>query len=191
MSEKKELTGLIERVQNGDLEAFGVIYDRYFDRVYAYVFRQVGTPADADDITAGIFLEAIQKIDSFTWRGAGFSGWIFTIARNDVMDFFRKNGGRRRETAMTDEVDRMPSGAETDSQLERKWDEEHLRRAVLMLPDDQQQVILLKLMLNLSNKQVGEILEKSEGAVKALRHRAIKSLKKHMDSDKVNDVCRV
>lgn len=191
MTEKRELSQLIKHVQKGDLEAFGIVYDRFFDAVYAYVYRQVGSAADAEDITSGVFLEVLEKIDGFSWRGGGFTAWLFRIARNDVTDFFRRNGGRRREIAFTEEVERMPSGKQIEHLAEQAWDERHLREAVGRLPAEQQQVVLLKLMLNLSNRQVGDILDKSEGAIKALQHRATKTLKKLMDSEKVNDVCKV
>ncbi|MHB1390141.1 MAG: RNA polymerase sigma factor [Thermoleophilia bacterium] len=176
MSEKRELKKLVHRVQSGDVEAYGILYDRFFDSVYGYVLRQVREPTDAEDIVSGVFLEVLEKIDGFTWRGAGFAAWLFRIARNDVMDHFRRRGSRSRETELTVEIDTMPATEMVEFQAERAWDEQELRTAITRLSEEQQQVILLKLMLNFSNRQIGEVLDKSEGAVKALRHRAMLSL---------------
>lgn len=180
MSEKRELAKLVKRVQKGDVEAFGLIYDRFFDSVYAYVYRQVNARADAEDIVAGVFLEAFEKIPGFTWRGAGFSAWLFRIARNDVLDHFRKNGSRTMELTLT-EIEEAPAPHLVEDLAEKAWDQRELLRAVNLLPDEQRQVILLKLMLNFSNQQVGAVIDKSEGAVKALQHRAINSLRKTLD----------
>jgi len=180
VSEKRELKKLIRRIQEGDREAFGTLYDRFFDSVYGYVLRQVGTPADAEDITAGVFLEIYEKIGGFTWRGAGFSAWLFRIARNDVLDHFRRRNPAR-ETALTEEIENLPAATTVHQLAERNWTEQELLSAIDQLSEEQRQVTLLKLMLNFSNRQVGEILGKSEGAIKALQHRALLSLKKHLD----------
>ncbi|MHB0866536.1 MAG: RNA polymerase sigma factor [Thermoleophilia bacterium] len=177
MSEKRELKKLVRRVQSGDLEAYGALYDRFFDSVYGYVLRQVREPADAEDIVSGVFLEVLEKIDGFTWRGAGFAAWLFRIARNDVLDHFRRRGNRSRETELTVGIDAVPAAELVESLAERSWDEQELRTAITRLSEEQQQVILLKLMLNFSNRQIGDVLDKSEGAVKALRHRAMFSLR--------------
>lgn len=183
MSDKSELKELIRRTQSGDREAFGSLYDRFFDSVYSYVLRQVGSPVDAEDITAGVFLEVFEKIGGFRWRGAGFSAWLFRIARNDVLDFFRRRRPAK-ETGLTEEVEKLPAGTTVEQLAERKWNERELLAAIDRLSDEQRQVILLRLMLNFSNREIGQVLDKSEGAVKALQHRALQSLKKHLDEGK-------
>lgn len=181
MSEKRELARLVRQVQKGDLEAFGQLYDRFYGPVFAYVLHQVGSPADAEDIVSGVFLDALQKIGGFTWRGAGFRAWLFSIARNDVMDHFRRLG-RSREAAITEQHMELASSDRVESIAEAAWDEHQLREAVWQLSDEQQQVILLKLMVNFSNGQIAAVLSKSEGAVKALQHRALENLRKIMES---------
>lgn len=181
MTEKRELARLIKRIQKGDADAFGQLYDRFHDPVYAYVLRQTGSPADAEDITAGVFLYVLEKIGGFTWRGAGFAAWLFRIARNDVLDYFRRQGKNAREVTLTEEALGRPSAILVEDQAEAAWDERRLRRAIASLSEEQQQVMLLKLMMNLSNMQVGGVLGKSEGAVKALTHRALLALRKKLE----------
>ena len=184
MTEKRELARLVKRARKGDVDAFGEIYDRCHDRVFAYVFRQVGSKADAEDITSGVFVYAFERIDGFTWRGAGFAAWLFRIARNDVLDYFRRRGSRAREVVLTDEIMQRPAAGTVDGQAEKAENERKLLKAIGRLSDDQQQVVLLKLLSNMSNRQVGEIISKSEGAVKALQHRALISLRKYMEEER-------
>lgn len=181
MTEKRELSSLIKRIQKGDAEAFGQLYDRFYDPIYSYVLRQTGSRADTEDITAGVFLYVLEKIDGFTWRGAGFAAWLFRIARNDVLDHFRRLGRGARETALTEDVMELPSAALVEDQANKAWDDRELRRVIAELSEEQQQVVLLKLMMNFSNRQIGEVLDKSEGAVKALMHRAMLALRKNFD----------
>lgn len=177
--ENQELAELVERARQGDSEAFGHIYDRFVDRVYGFVLHQVGNPADAEDITTGVFLDALKQIGRFRWKGAGFSAWLFRIARNDVLDFFRKQG-RSRETELSEETLRQPAATLVDEQVAADWEAEELRRAIRGLSPDQQQVVLLKLLMNFSNRQIGEVLGKKEGAIKALQHRALLALKESL-----------
>ena len=181
MTEKRELSRLIKRIQRVDAEAFGQIYDRFHDKVYLYVYRQTGSRTEAEDITANVFLYVLEKIDGFTWRGAGFAAWLFRIARNDVLDYFRKKGNGAREVALTEEIMEQPSRLRVEDEAEAAFDERRLRLAITELSEEQQQVVLLKLMMNFSNRQIGEVLGKSEGAVKALTHRALQGLRKNLD----------
>lgn len=181
MTEKRELARLIKRIQKGDVDAFGQLYDRFHGPVYSYVLHQVGKPADAEDITSTVFLYVLEKIDGFTWRGAGFGAWLFRIARNDVLDYFRRQGSGAREIAFPEDLLERPSGVLVDEQAEAASEERRLLCAIAALSEEQQQVVLLKLILNFSNRQVGEVLDKTEGAVKALTHRALLALRREME----------
>ncbi len=122
-------------------------------------------------------LDALEKIGGFRWRGAGFGAWLFSIARHDVLDHFRRRG-KNREAAIEDDHMNIPSPEFVDATAEAAWDRRTLRNAIWQLPDEQQQVLLLKLMVNFSNRQIAVVLSKSEGAVKALQHRALINLRK-------------
>lgn len=179
---KRELVQLVRRVQKGNLEAFGVIYDGFFDSLYAYVFRQVRSHANTEDIVSQVFLDAFEKIGEFRWRGAGFAAWLFRIARNDVLDHFRRQGVRAREVALSEVViEQLPAKSSVEDEMERKWDEQELLDAIDCLSEDQRQVMLLKLMLDFTNKQIAEVIDKTEGAVKALRRRALSSLRRILE----------
>jgi len=176
---EQDLPYLIRLIQHGDAEAFGELYDRFHDRVYAYALRETGSRTDADDITAGVFLYVLEHIDRFTWRGGGFSAWLFSIARNDVRDYFRRRGGNAREACSGEIVERA-ADEQVEDQAESSWNERQLRQAIFSLSEDQQQVMLLKLLLNCTNRQIGELLGKTESAVKALRRRSLLALRKSL-----------
>lgn len=180
MSKKKDLAKLVKRAQKGDPEAFGQIYEQFYDSIYSYVYRLVGKPADAEDVAAGVFLDLLEKIDRFSWSGAGFEAWLFRMARNDAIDYFRREKRRVMETGFTKAVE-TPARDRVERLAEAAWQQRDLLRAIRRLPEEQQQVVLLKLLVNFSNKQVGEVLSKSEGAVKALQYRALKALRKIME----------
>jgi RNA polymerase sigma-70 factor (ECF subfamily) len=181
LPKEKELAGLVRRVQEGNLEAFGAIYDRFYDSVYVYVFRQVHSHADTEDIVSGVFLDVIDKIGEFRWRGAGFAAWLFSVARHDVLDHFRRRGSRAREVTLSEEIEEMPARVTLEETMERKWDKQEMRDALDGLSEDQRQVMLLKLLFDFTNKQIAQVLDKNEGAVKALRRRAQLSLRRTLE----------
>lgn len=178
MNGKADLEQLVERVKQGDISAFGRIYDTMFDQVYGYVYRQVGRRAEAEDITSGVFLSAFEKINGFTWQGAGFNAWVFRIAHNSVVDHFRRQGRPVFTADLEEELLEHPAGADVEEIIDTAWKDDELYAAIDDLPDEQKQVILLRLMVNFSNREIGEVLSKSEGAVKALQHRAMTNLRK-------------
>src|SRR5262245_40612431 len=110
-----EVWALIERAQAGDGAAFGLLYDRYFDTVFRFVYFRVGNRQLAEDLTADTFLRALKRIGSFTWQGRDLGAWLVTIARNLVADHFKS--GRYRLEGTTGHVlhaaqpDRGPEGS--------------------------------------------------------------------------------
>lgn len=183
-TEKSKLEKLAKRARKGDTEAFGQIYDRYYGPVFAYIFRQVGTRMDAEDITAGVFLSALRNIGSFKWKGLGLEAWLFRIARNNVIDYYRRMG-RAKETGLNEEISEMRSDSNVEDAAEMAWEQRELLSAIGYLPEEQRQVLLLKLAANLSNNQIGAVMSKSESAVKSLQHRALLNLRKNLKFKKM------
>ena len=95
---------LVERAQAGDAEAFGLIYDRYVDTVFRFIYFRVGNRPLAEDLTSDTFLRALKRIGSFTWQGRDLGAWLVTIARNLVADHF-KSGRYRLEVTTGDVLD--------------------------------------------------------------------------------------
>jgi RNA polymerase sigma-70 factor (ECF subfamily) len=161
---------LIEAVQ-ADPARFVEIYDRYVDRIYAYVSRRVGNRADAEDITSQVFERALRGIGRLEWRGVPLAAWVFRIASNALADYWRQH------LRTSDEVPAdVPDAGELED-IERRL---ALYQHVDRLPGLQQRVIRLRFAEEKSLREVAAALGRSEGAVKQLQLRALENLRKSM-----------
>lgn len=164
---------LVERAARRDRRAFAQLYDRFVDKIYKYIYYKVGSSAEAEDLTAQTFLKAWEAIGGYRWTERPFSAWLYRIAHNLVVDYFRT----KRETASLEE---LPSLEERGTTLEEVTEQhltaEVLRRAIGHLTSDQQQVILLRFLEGYSTEQVAQLMGKQPGAVRTLQHRALVGL---------------
>jgi RNA polymerase sigma-70 factor (ECF subfamily) len=168
---------LIERAKRYDQKAISELYKRHVQSIYRYIYYRVGDVNVAEDLTADVFLRALEGLEGFTYRGIPFSAWLYRIAHARAMDHFRQQA--KRELLPLDEG-LAATGKGPQAAFEAKLDHEELQSAIAQLTTDQQQVIILKFVEELSNAEVARILGKSEGAVKSLQHRALKSLQRIM-----------
>lgn len=164
---------LIRKAQSYDPDAFGAIYERFYNGVYRYIFYRVGEQSLAEDLTMEVFVKAMEAIDTYSFRGVPFSAWLYRIASNLVVDHFRRQPS---QMAVSLEEKLVASLEHPTGVLESEFAHHQLRRALSELTDDQQQVVILKFVDGLSNLEVAQILGKTEGAVKSLQHRALASL---------------
>ena len=167
---------LVQRAQQRDQEALTQLYEENFDRIYRYVVLKIGNRMEAEDITQQVFLNALQSIAAFKWRKIPFSAWLFRIAHNQVVDYQRKK--TRQATVLLDES--LSSGSSDNPGLvaEQNLDIERLVSATKQLTKAQREVISLRFAGEVPVAQVAKVMGKSEGAVKALQHSAIVSLRK-------------
>lgn len=157
-------------------DAFGELYERYVDRIYSYVYYRTGNAAEAEDLTAKIFMRAMRHIENYDDRGLPFSAWLYRIARNLVANWHRDRS-RRRIIAL-DDITQWRIGAESpELQTQLLEDRDFLLKAVRRLPSDRQELLILKFVDQLSNAEIGEIMGRSEGAIKSLYHRTLLSLR--------------
>ncbi len=171
---------LIRRARQGDLAAVSELYNLHVDRIYQYVRYRTGDDLTAEDITAEVFLRAIESLGSYNDQGAPFIAWLYRIAHARVIDFWRSSN--RRQTAPLDDPLLQDSLVETDEAIEIDFLQHRLLWSALhRLTDDQQNVIVLKFMQGLSNAEIAQLIGKTEGAVKALQRRALESLARMLD----------
>jgi RNA polymerase sigma-70 factor (ECF subfamily) len=166
-----------------DPREFGPLYELYVDRIYRYAYRRVGTHHEAEDITAQTFQQALQALPSYEWRGLPFGAWLFRIAGNIINRRGRTSG---REVAVEDVT--VFSGVEEtdDDPAEQVWRSEEAGELAVMirrLPPDQQRVLVLKFSHGMKNREIGDLMGRSEGAIKQLVHRALVSLRAAMERD--------
>ena len=168
---------LVRRAQEHDQIALTQLYEENFDKIYRYVVLKIGDRAEAEDMTQQVFLNALKSISSYKYKGMRFSSWLFRIAHNQVVDYYRKK--KRSATVPLDE--NIASGYDNPGlEAEKKMEIEQMNQATRQLTQAQQEVISLRFAGELSVAEVAKVMKKSEGAVKALQHAAILSLRKIM-----------
>jgi RNA polymerase sigma-70 factor (ECF subfamily) len=174
---RNDESSLIELAKRYDQKAISKLYKRHVQSIYRYIYYRVGDVNVAEDLTAEVFLKALEGLEGFTYRGIPFSAWLYRIAHARAMDYFRRQA--KRELLPLDER-LAATGKGLQATVEARLDHEELQSAIAQLTTDQQQVIILKFVEELSNAEVARILGKSEGAVKSLQHRALNSLQRIM-----------
>jgi len=168
-------SALLERAKEYDLEALRQLYDLYSMHIYRYLYHRLGDKYLAEELTAQVFLRMLEAIKGDkAWR-VSFSAWLYRIAHNVAVDHFRQRA--RERTCSLDE--RITVEKEDPFKaLEKKWYREQLRMAINRLTQEQGQVIVLRFLEGFSVAEVARIMGKTEGAVKALQHRALVNLRR-------------
>ena len=166
---------LIRRAQLGDAAALAELYDQHQPAIYRFVYYRVGDAATAEDLTGEVFVRVVEKIDSFVYRDRPLLPWLYTIARNLVTDYQRRSA----HAVMVPLDERLVAeDQDVEQAAERKLTQGLLAAALVHLTEEQRQVILLKFVEGLENKDVAQIMGKSVGAVKALQHRGLAALER-------------
>jgi len=168
----KELVELAKE----DKEAFGELYERYMPKIYNYIYYRTSNTHDAEDLTARVFFRAMSHIGNYVDKGVPFQAWLYRIAHNLVANWHRDQG-RRKVIALDDYVAHSLKSEAPDRLAEELEEQEKLMEAIQRLPEDRQQLILLKFIDQLSNAEIGEIMDRTEGAIKSLYHRTLLSLR--------------
>ena len=171
----------------GDVEAFGTLYQRYSERVFRYTAYRVRTPAEAEDLTAQVFLNAWKAIARYKPQEAPFLAWLYTIAHNQVINYSKS---KAQNTAFTtiDAAHELTDNNRYNSPDERTnklAEYEELRQAVLNLPLDQQQVIFLRYVEEMGHAEIGHLMGKPEVTIRGILFRAHESLRKYLKRESV------
>jgi len=180
-SEADEESQLVANLRD-DPEAFAELYRRYLNPIYRYVYLHVGNKADAEDLTSEVFLRALRKIDTYRHLGYSFSAWLFRIAYHLIIDHRRS---RRPAAPIDDLSEGLADGGEDPlSAFLRDEDNRRLKEHIESLPRLQQEALSLRFGGGLKNREIGEVLGKSEATVKMMIHRAVSALKGVMADEK-------
>jgi RNA polymerase sigma-70 factor, ECF subfamily len=158
-----------------DRAAFGVLYRRYLDRVYGYAFYQLGDHHDAEDATERTFMAALRALPTFRDEGATFRAWLFRIAHNTIANAHRSRF-RRRTEPLPEGTERADPSADPAGLVLEAEEARRVLHAVAELPDDRRQVVLLRFVDGLSSREIGQVMDRSEGAARVLLHRALRDL---------------
>jgi RNA polymerase sigma-70 factor, ECF subfamily len=176
----KDEESLIQRARTGDRHAFGKLYDEYVPRIYRYIFLKVSRKHDAEDLTHQVFLSAWESIGRYELKGFPFSSWLYRIASNAVIDFYRTS--RSHQDIETVPEDTFAETPELDRTLDISQEFGVVKMALAKLETDQQNVLIMKFIDDRTNKEIAQALSKTEGAVRVIQHRALKQLRHHLDA---------
>lgn len=159
-----------------DRDAFGELYERYVTKIYNYIYYRTSNQHDAEDLTARVFFRAISHIENYVDKGVPFQAWLYRIAHNLVANWHRDRG-RRRIIPLDEFVVSSLSSDAPDHHAEDSEERDRLMAAIKRLPQDRQQLLVLKFVEHLSNAEIGEIMDRTEGAIKSLYHRTLTTLR--------------
>lgn len=177
---ENELQRVITRAQKGDPVAFDTLYERYAQHILRFLYLRTREAENAQDLTQEVFMRVLKNIAKFEYRGEkSFLGWLYTIAGNVLIGYLRRKRGV--QTPLDEHIELVdPRGQErVSSAFERVF----LLNAMSQLTEDQQQVITLKFFADLTNQEIASVIGRTEGAVKALQHRAIQSLQQIIERE--------
>jgi RNA polymerase sigma-70 factor (TIGR02952 family) len=180
-----DLKDVVLRARDGDVAAFGMLYDHYVDLIYRYVYNRVGSVPLAEDLTSETFLRALRRIRLYTWQGKDFGAWLVTIARNLVADHF-KSGRHRMEVCTAETVEPADAGRHEESPERAVIDamtNRILLAAVRDLNDDQRRCVVLRFLRGLSVAETALVMDRNVGAIKALQYRAVRALARMLPPD--------
>lgn len=179
LPEFSEETALPKAIQ-GDREAFGWLYERYVGQIYNYVYYRTGNAHDAEDLTERVFLRAMRHITRYRDRGLPFSSWLYRIAHNLVANWHRDNS-RKQEIPLED-ISIIPHSRSElpETSLLKAEEQDQLLNLIRTLPDDRQELLILKFVERMSNAEIGSIMGRTEGAIKSLYHRTLLSLREEV-----------
>jgi RNA polymerase sigma-70 factor (ECF subfamily) len=167
---------LLAAAQQFDAVALGELYDRYEAKIYNYIYRRCGEQVVAEDLAAQVFLKMLESIrDGKSWHSS-FSGWLYRIAHNLVIDHYRRRD--RQPSVNIDDAPPAASGSEDPvATAEMNIDADRLRAAIRRLTDEQAEVVSLRFLEGYSIAEVADMVGRSEGAIKALQYRAVATLR--------------
>jgi len=166
---------LVERAIGHDADAFGKLYDMHVDRVYRHIYYRVGNEADAEDLTQQAFLKAWQAIGRYRRAASPFIAWLMTISHNLVVDFYRT---RKDRAYLEAEILADHAASNPEREAESRFEQQRLRRAILQLGGDEQQVVILRFVEGFEFAEIASLLKKKEGNVRVILHRALVKLRK-------------
>jgi RNA polymerase sigma-70 factor (ECF subfamily) len=164
------------RAAQSDPRDFAVLYERYVDRIYSYIYHRVGNVHEAEDLTSRTFFRALSHLDTYVDKGYPFSAWLYRIAHNLIANWYRDRG-RRPVISLETLVIGSPPEEHPEAVTQDEDDRRFLNDLIAEIDPLRQELLVLKFAEGLSNAEIGAVLGRSEGAIKSLYHRTLLQLR--------------
>ena len=169
---------LVDRAVKGDADAFGQLYDRFQPEILRYLVIRTRNPDAAEDLAQQVFLKAWRAIPRYQHRGAPFRAWLYRMAHNQMVDYFRSN----RPTTDLEGVE-LPEDSEAESRVLTAETNEVLRAALERLSEDHREVLVQRFLMEKSAREIGDAMGRKEVTVRGLQMRALQALRRELESD--------
>ena len=168
---------VIQQVKNGDTEAYGMLYEQYAEVIFRYVYSHLDNRLDAEDLTEEIFLRAWRALPKYDERGLPFTAFLFRIARNSLIDYYRQ----KKVVSSLEEMEIQSHEAGPEEATDMRIENHALRETIAELREDYRNVLIFRFLSGLSPEETAQVMQRSVGAVRVLQHRALSALKDLMD----------
>lgn len=171
---------VLERAIRGESSAFGLLYDKYQPKIFRFIFLKVSNREEAEDLTHQVFLSAWQNIGRFKDEGLPLSSWLYAIARNRVIDFYRTKKRTESIDENTDDVLTLATATLEDDVI-HKIDLESVYKALKSLPSEYQEIVIMRFVEGLNPSEISKATGKNQGAIRVIQFRALQKLKKMLN----------
>ncbi len=168
---------VIKQVKSGDAEAYGMLYEQYAEVIFRYVYSHLDNRLDAEDLTEEIFLRAWRALPKYDERGLPFSAFLFRIARNSLIDYYRQ----RKAVQSIEDVELQSKEPGPEETVDVRIEDRNLRETIAKLREDYRNVLIFRFLSGLSPEETAQVMQRSVGAVRVLQHRALSALKDLME----------
>ncbi|MBN2548412.1 MAG: RNA polymerase sigma factor [Anaerolineales bacterium] len=176
----------LQKAKNGDVEAYGLLYEAYAPQVFRYLYAHLDDRLDAEDLTGEVFLRAWQALPGYRPQGVPFAGFLFRVARNALYDHYRSSRRRRPDLELMEEH-RDESNPDPAQELAANWQQGEVQKMLKRLSQDYRTVLSLRFLAGLTPEETAQAMERSAGAVRVLQHRALTALRKLLAEDEKED----
>ena len=168
---------IIQKVKNGDAEAFGVLYEQYAETIFRYIYSHLDNRLDAEDLTEEVFLRAWRALPKYDERGLPFTAFLFRIGRNSLIDYYRQ----RKDVQSIDDMELQARQLGPEDAVGLNIENESLRKTIAGLREDYRNVVIFRFLSGLSPEETAHLMQRSVGAIRVLQHRALASLKEMLE----------
>ncbi|HKK54148.1 MAG TPA: RNA polymerase sigma factor [Patescibacteria group bacterium] len=172
----KNESQLIKKCQNGSLESFGPLYDKYIKKIYNYLYYRVPDKAVAEDVCSQTFIKALKAINSYSENKGTFSAWLYRIAKNNLIDYYRAY----KNDLNVDDLWYLEDDTDIESTADKKVKLDKIKNCLNHLKKEQKEIIILRVWDELTYSEIAEIVDKSETSCKMIFSRSLEKIKQEL-----------